>query len=343
MKMIMNDDEINSQKASHRLEKKDKFRRVTKLMRNVILIGIVVGTAIYFAVNWEPPIPPTKATRDFHDEARAEWIAELLRPLRYSEVAFDMYSNQALLINLSNGRVLFDHYGGERIYPASVTKIMTVLIGVEQGDMDEDVTVQADFDALFWAGAMQSGFGPGEVRSLSDILHGIMLPSGAEATASLAYHVAGSYEGFVALMNAKAEELGMYNTRFSNTTGLHDNNHYTTAEDIATLLAYALDNPEFRTVYTAQTYELDVPNSLGTTMLSTLFNNMYSNAFEGGEIIGGRTGFTPEAGRCLASLATNGFDEHILITFGAPDEIANQTAHIQDALLIHEYFFNLNH
>lgn len=339
--MMINDDDFTSQRMSQRLGKKEKLKLTIKLIRNVILAGIVVGTAIYFAVNWESPVPPTKATRDFHDEARTEWIAELLRPLRYSEVFFEMHSNQALLVNLLNGRVLFDHRGSERAYPASVTKIMTVLIGVEYGSMDEEVLVQADFDALFSADAMQSGFGSGEVRSMSDILHGIMLPSGAEATSSLAYHVAGSYEGFVELMNDKAQEIGMYNTRFANTTGLHDDNHYTTAKDIAILLAYALENPDFRTVFTAQTYELDVPNSFGTTMLSTLFNNMVSNEFEGGEIIGGRTGFTPEAGRCLASLATNGSREYILITFGAPNEIANQTAHILDALLIHQYFFNL--
>ena len=341
----MNDDAITSQKESHRLEKKEKLKRNAKLIRNIILAGIVIGTAIYFVVNWEPPIPPTKQARDLHDEARADWIAELLRPLRYSEVSFEMYSNQALLINLSNGRVLFDHHADEVIFPASVTKVMTVLVGLENGNMDEEVLVQADFDALFWAGASQAGFSPNEIRSLSDILYGIMLSSGAEATSSLAYHVAGNYEGFVELMNDKAQDLGMYNTRFANTTGLHDDNHYTTAEDIAILLRYALENPDFRMIFTTQTYELAIPNSLGSTLLSTLFNNMPSNEFDGGEIIGGRTGFTLEGGRCLASLATNGEFEYILITFGAPDwvEEANETAHISDALTIHEYFFNLDH
>lgn len=318
MNMLINDDEFTSQRVSQKLKKKEKLKSTMKLIRNVILAGIVIGTAIYFAVNWESPAPPTKATRDFHDEARAEWISELLRPLRYSEVAFEMYSNQALLINLSNGRVLFDHHGDEVVYPASVTKIMTVLVGVEHSSMDEEVLVQADFEALHLAGASQSGFGPGETRSMSDILHGIMLPSGAEATAALAYHVAGIQEGFVGLMNEKAQELGMYNTNFTNATGLHDDDHYTTAEDIAILLIYALENPDFRSIFTSQTYELEVPNYFGTTMLSTLFNNMDSNEFEGGEIIGGRTGFTLEGGRCLASLATNGIDEYVLITFGAP-------------------------
>ncbi|MCL2559857.1 MAG: D-alanyl-D-alanine carboxypeptidase [Turicibacter sp.] len=343
-KMIMNDDEINRQKEEQRLQKKENFTRRVKLIRNVILAGIVAGIGIHVAVNWEPPVPPTKVVDDFSRDVRTVWIEELLRPLRYSEVTFEMYSNQALLINLSNGRILFSHHADEITYPASVTKIMTVLIGIEHSEMDESVVIQADFDALWWAGAMLSGFGPGEVRSMSDILHGIMLPSGAEASSSLAYHIAGGEAGFVALMNEKAEELGMTNTHFMNTTGLHDDNHYTTAEDIAILLTYALENPEFRAIFTAQTYELAVPNSLGHTMLSTLFNTIDSNEFEGGAIIGGRTGFTFEAGRCLASLATNGEDEFILITFGTPtpDLVTNATAHILDALLIHEYFFNLH-
>ena len=336
-------DDMTRQMRDHRYGKRAKKKTILKLIRNVVIAGIVIGAAIYLAINWESPEPPIKRAPDFYDEERTEWVAELLRPHNYSEVFFEMFSNQALLVNLSNGRVLFNHHADERIYPASVTKIMTVLLGVEHGDMDEDVLIQADFDALFHAGAMQSGFGPGETRSMSDILHGIMLPSGAEAASSLAYHVAGGNEEFVDLMNEKAEELGMYNTNFINATGLHDDDHYTTAEDIAILLQYALENPDFRTIFTAQTYELAIPNSLGSTMLSTLFNNMETNEFDGGEIIGGRTGFTPEAGRCLASLATNGQDEYILITFGAPalDEEAHEIAHIVDALLIHEYFFNL--
>lgn len=341
--MLLND--YNNQRMSQKQRRQQKRKSKMKSIRNIILIGTIVGTAIYFASIWEPTSPPIKATYAFHDEARHEWIAELLRPLRYSEVDFEMYSNQALLINLSNGRVLFDHHADEVTYPASVTKIMTVLVGLEHGNLDDAVIVQADFEALWLAGASTAGFEPDEVRSLSDILYGIMLPSGGEATSALVYHVAGSEAAFIALMNDKAQELGMYNTHFVNATGLHDDNHYTTAKDIARLLTYALENPEFRTIFTSQTHELAVPNLNGTTMQSTLFSNLETNEFEGGQLIGGRTGFTLEAGRCLASLATNGEDEYILVTFGEPtaDVFTNPTAHIADALQIYEYFFNLTH
>ena len=328
--------------AVQKENRRNAFQASYKLVRNVILAGIIIGGGLYFAAVWYFQEPPMKEVDELGRESIAEIVAEITRPLTYREVNFDMYSEYALLINISNGRILFSHQADVQTYPASVTKIMTVLIGLEHGDMDEPVTVNADFEALFRAGAMQSGFRYGEVRSLSEILHAIMLPSGAEATWSLANHIAGNYEGFVDLMNGKARELGMSNTHFVTATGLHDDDHYTTANDIAILMEYALAIPEFRSIFIARTYELATPNSLGSTMHSTLFTVAPRTIFEGGEILGGRTGFTTPAGRCLASLATDGNDEFILITFGAPNSDANQIAHILDALMIYEYFLEMS-
>jgi len=258
--------------------------------------------------------------------------------MTYDDVDFRMSSEYALLINLANGLVLFEHQADVRTFPASVTKVMTALVGLEHGSMDEEIIVDADFEGLFLSEAAQSGFSQGEIRTFSEIIHGIMLPSGGEATEALANHVAGSYEAFVDLMNEKAFELGMYDTHFVTATGLHDDNHYTTARDIATLLIYALDNPEFRDVFTKDFYVMDEPNMFGDVMHSTLFYFAPTLDFDGGKIIGGRTGFTIPAGRCLASLATNGEDEFLLVTFGAGFDNDDLNAHIHDALLIFSYF-----
>jgi len=327
---------VARQRAQRRHELKAKIR----LIKRVTLAGVIIGVGIYFFSQRYFQEFPVKAMPAFDQERIAEIVAEITRPLTYDEVTFAMHSEYALLVNISNGRTLFAHQADTRTYPASVTKIMTTLIGIENGDMDEQVTINVDFNALFATGAIQAGFGYGEVRTLEEVLHAIMLPSGAEATWALANHVAGSYEGFVALMNEKARALGMLETNFVTTTGLHDDLHYTTATDIAILLEYALEIPEFRAIFTAKSYELATPNSLGSVMHSTLFANAEQTTFTGGEIIGGRTGFTTPAGRCLASLATNGVDEFILITFGAPDYLENQTAHILDALMIYEYFLS---
>jgi len=264
--------------------------------------------------------------------ASLHWVAS------YDEVDFVMSSQYALLINLTTGLVLFEHQADVRAFPASVTKIMTALVGLEHGDMDDSVVVEADFDGLFLSEAAQAGFQYGEIRPFSEIVNGVMLPSGGDATEALANHIAGSYEAFVHLMNVKARELGMHDTHFVTATGLHDDNHYTTAYDIATLLRYALENPDFREMFTREAYELSEPNIFGSIMHSTLFYFAPTTEFQGGEIIGGRTGFTFQAGRCLASLATNGEDEFILVTFGAGLDNNDQSAHIQDALTIYSYF-----
>ena len=262
----------------------------------------------------------------------------------YHEVDFEMHSNYALLINLTTDEVLFAHRENERIYPASLTKIMTVLVGIEHAD-GEDLIVQADFNELFLAGAAMARFEYGETRTLSEVLHGSMLPSGADATTTLAYHVGGTYEGFVDLMNETAARLGMSQTYFTNASGLHDDAHYTTAYDIALMLEYALEIDMFREIFTTAHYPIITRAGDEHIMASTMFNSIESltgaPTFTGGEILGGKDGFTFAAGLCLASLATDGTDEFILITLQADHEIAYQSPHVADAFTIYEYFFNL--
>lgn len=324
-----------------REKQKATAERMFRLVRNVVIAGAVIGVSIHFFVIWFFTEVPVKAAVPIEPTLITEIIADITRPLGRHEVGFEMQSEYALLINISNGRILFDHQADVQIFPASVTKIMTVLVGLENSTMDEEVTVIADFDALWLAGAMQAGFHFGETRSMSEIIHGVMLPSGAEATMALANHIAGSYEDFVTMMNEKAQALGMNDTHFVTATGLHDDNHYTTANDIAILLQYALANPEFRTIFTTAEYQLSRPNAMGNTMRSTLHQFAPTTEFEGGQIIGGRTGFTFPAGRCMASLATDGTDEFILITFGIPDPyFTNTAAHVLDALVIYEYFLD---
>ena len=327
--------------TARRNKQKVAAEAIFKLVRNVVIAGGIVGVGIHFFVIWFFADIPVKAVAPIEQPIIAEIVAEITRPLGRNEVGFDMQSEYALLINISNGRVLFEHQADVQTFPASVTKIMTVLVGLENSTMNENVTVVADFDALWLSGAMQAGFNPGEVRTMSEILHAIMLPSGAEATWALANHIAGGYEDFVAMMNERARTLGMNDTHFVTATGLHDENHYTTANDIAILLRYALTIPEFRAMFTTAEYQLSRPNSRGNIMYSTLYQSATTTSFASGEILGGRTGFTTPAGRCMASLATDGTSEFILITFGIPDpHFTNTSAHVDDALVIYEYFLD---
>ena len=316
----------------------------------LILNVLLWGSAIYLWLQDYESVPPV--AEQFTYEQEIELPVAPAPPIltfgeestdAYDEVNFSMYSNYALLINLATGEVLFARNENERVYPASITKIMTVLVGLEYAD-GEDLTVQADFNELFMAGAAMAQFEYGETRTLSEVLHGSMLPSGADATTTLAYHVGGTYEGFVDLMNATAMRLGMFDTHFTNASGLHDDDHYTTAYDIALMLEYALEVEGFREVFTASSYAITTRAGTEHVMASTMFSSIgtlgRTPEFDSGEILGGKDGFTFAAGLCLASLATDGIDEFILITLQAPYESDTSNPHVVDAFTIYEYFFN---
>lgn len=256
-----------------------------------------------------------------------------------------LYSPCAVLINRDTGEILMDMDGGERIYPASLTKIMTAVVAIEHtDDFTQRVTVEKNvFEDLCEKDASMAGFEPGEEVSLRDLLYGILLPSGAECCLTYARHVAGTEAAFVDLMNQKAEELGMCRTHFSNTTGLHEENHYTTAEDMAALLQYALSNETFREAFTSKTYDVEPTNihPKGICLQSTLSKGieeikMEGKAMEAEMILGGKTGYTDEAGLCLASLAEISGQEYILVTAGAAGSHQTEPYNILDALEVYQ-------
>jgi D-alanyl-D-alanine carboxypeptidase len=142
-------------------------------------------------------------------------------------------------------------------------------------------------------------------------------------------------------MNKKASELGMKDTHFMNVCGLHDSEHYTTAYDISVLLRYALSNEEFKEVFTSTSFDTSTDKRpSGVTLSSTLFSVMDSQEFRGGKIIGGKTGYTDEAGLCLASLAEIDGEEYMLVTMGAKGSHATEPFHIKDAVKIYETLAN---
>lgn len=184
--------------------------------------------------------------------------------------------------------------------------------------------------------ATQAGFQPGESVRVRDLVYGVMLPSGAECCLALADEASGSEEAFVEKMNKKAKSIGMKDTHFMDCTGLHDPEHYSTAYDIALLLKYALHNDTFREVAESHFHSTPATNVHpdGITYYSTMFKNMSDTSVTGGEILGGKTGYTSEAGHCLASFAQIYGREYILVTAGAAAD-ATGVPHILDAKTIY--------
>lgn len=229
-------------------------------------------------------------------------------------------SRYAILVDAKSNTVVAQSYSDERIYPASMTKIMTVIVACETvKDFEVKYTMKAEqIRKAANQGASMAGFWAWDVVSIEDLLYGVILPSGADAAYALADYVAGSEEAYVALMNKKAREIGMTSTNFTNVTGLHSDDHYSTARDIVVMMEYAMSIPTVKKVMSAVTYT----TTHGKTLVSVVFNKTeykhkkYSN---GVVMIAGKSGYTPEAGYCLATYYEDSAgNSYILVTADSP-------------------------
>ncbi len=216
-------------------------------------------------------------------------------------------SEYGILIDLYNNTVVASKNGDSRIYPASMTKIMTLIVAYEHiEDLNATYTFPAEiFDPLYQANASVAGFKPGETVPYRDLLYGTALPSGADATTALALTVAGSETAFAQLMNETAERLGLESTHFVNASGLHDPNHYTTCREMALILEYAISIPELRQVLGTYKYTTTATeqNPQGLELYNTLYSKMEGSEAEGMYVQGGKTGYTLEGRHCLATFA----------------------------------------
>ena len=226
----------------------------------------------------------------------------------------------AIIIETATGRAVAAKNPHTRFYPASTTKIMTLLVACENIKNYEDTfTMNLEItDPLYVAEASVAGFLNGEEITMTDLLYGLILPSGADAAIALAEKISGGEAEFVKLMNKKAEELGLTDTHFVNTSGLYDSEHYTTAYDMAVILETALQNPVCKKVLSTYRYTTSKTpqHPEGIELSATLFDYMYGTEPETATVLGGKTGFVNESGYCIASYGkSNETDnEYIVVT-----------------------------
>ncbi len=236
-----------------------------------------------------------------------------------AEIASDIVSQSVIVVNCEENTVVAARNAAERCYPASTTKIMTILTAVDYiTDYNKTFTFSYEVtDPFYIQGATIAGFKDSEAVNMTDMIYGAILPSGADATAGLAISIAGSEEEFVKLMNKKADELGLKNTHFTNASGLFDENHYTTAEDMAVIVRAAMANDLCRQAMSTYQYTTAAtaqhPN--GIPLTSTLFSYMYGTEPEGSDILGGKTGYVNESGYCIASFGkSDDGTEYVCVT-----------------------------
>ena len=256
------------------------------------------------------PEPEPAPEPEPEPEAPALTLAQSTEATRVLDL--ELYSSSAVLVDVQGGTVLAEKAPDAKIYPASMTKVMTLLVAAENlPDLDATFTMtQAIIDPLFLSDATMAGFVNGEAVSMTDLVYGALLPSGAEATEALAQTIAGSTEGFVALMNEKAAELGLTNTHFVNDSGLHDENHYTTVREMAVILEAAMANERCRAALSAVSYTSapTTQNPEGVAMINKFLYRIGQYELGDAVVEGAKTGFTSQAMNCCASfgIAANG-------------------------------------
>ncbi|MGM8211657.1 D-alanyl-D-alanine carboxypeptidase family protein [Virgibacillus sp. W0430] len=226
------------------------------------------------------------------------------------QASVDVSAKNAILMEQSTGRVLYEKQANEKQPIASITKVMTAIIAIESGKLNEDVTTSRR--AIYTEGS-SIYLEQGEKMKLEDLIYGLMLRSGNDAAVAISESVGGSVEGFVQLMNEKAAWLGMTNTNFTNPHGLHDEAHYSTAYDMALLMQYAMNNEKFKEISSTSTY-ISESRSYGWKNKNKLLTSYYEYC------TGGKTGFTKRSGRTLLTTAKKDALELIAVTLDAPDD-----------------------
>lgn len=228
----------------------------------------------------------------------------------------EIYAPSAILMDSSSGKILYEKNIHEKMYPASLTKILTAIMVLENCNLEEICTVSYDAVMSIEYGYVSANLQIGEQLTVEQLLNLIMVASSNDASVVLAEHVSGSSENFVELMNQKAMEIGCLNTHFTNPSGIHDENHYSTAYDLALIGKYAMKNETFRNLSKKTFYQLPATNKhenndrLFTTTNELLIsnNNNRSDNYYYKYATGMKTGFTTPAGNCLmASCTKDGF------------------------------------
>lgn len=247
-------------------------------------------------------------------------IIEYAFPEETPDIIAGNDAKYAIVIDKTNGKVVAARNAHEKAYPASTTKIMTLLVAAENiENLNDTFTMTYEItDPLFKQGASIAGFLNGEVITMTDLLYGLILPSGADAAVALANKIAGGEEAFVTLMNEKVAELGLKNTHFSNVSGLFDEQNYTTAYDMSIILSAAMQDDLCRTILSTKKYttQKTEQNPKGIPLSSTLFDYMYGTEPEIATIMGGKTGYVSQSGYCIASFGKNNSNgnEYVIVS-----------------------------
>ena len=257
-----------------------------------------------------------------------------------SDDDIELVSESAILMDTKTGKILYGKNENKKMYPASTTKIMTALLTLENCNLDETVNVSYDAVISIPEGYSTAYLQIGETLTIEQLLNLLLIHSANDAANVLAEHVGGSIESFVSMMNTRINELGLKNTHFTNTYGKHDDDHYTTATDLANLMKYCIKNENFRTIAGKASCSIPATNLYGprkynstNELIIPTNKNYYEN------ITCGKTGYTTQAGDCLVSCAYKDDLELICVILGGKT-VNNISTRFSETKKLYEYAYS---
>lgn len=262
--------------------------------------------------------------------------------------SFNISSPVALLMDASSGKILYEKNMTKKRYPASLTKVMTAIVVLENCNLEDTATVSYDAVMSLSSGYVTANLQIGEELTIEQLLYVLMVGSSNDAAIVLAEHISGSVEEFSKLMNQKAKEIGCTTTNFVNPNGVHDKNHYSTAYDLALMAKYAMQNETFRKLVSTTSYKLPITNKydredrLFTTTNSLLIvnNNNRPDNYYYKYATGIKTGFTTPAGNCLIASSNKNGLELITVVLGSGQTNEGLSERYVDTKNLFEHGYN---
>lgn len=266
----------------------------------------------------------------------------------YASTIPDTYSSACLLMEESTGKILYSKNANSIMYPASTTKIMTAILTLEKCNLSDTAVVSHNAVFSIPSGYSTASLVEGEVLTIEQLLNVLLIPSANDAAVVLAEHIAGSVEAFSDMMNAKAVELGCLNTHFINPNGIHNENHYSTAYDLALIGKYAMQFPTFKEISSKTRYTLPITNAYSKedrifNTTNDLIKPNYSSSptnYYYKYATGGKTGYTDPAGQCIVATATKDNISLIAVTLHGDFTEDNLSQRALDCKALFEYGFN---
>lgn len=259
--------------------------------------------------------------------------------ITYNDIT--LYSNSSILIDSTTGQILYEHNAYEKTYPASTTKLMTAILTLENCNLSDSVTINKDalngIPKSYTTAALKAG----ESLTVEQLLHILLIPSANDAANVLAYHIAGSIDNFAIMMNSKAKEIGCQNTHFVNPSGIHDDEHYSTAYDMALIGKYANTFEKIREIATQTSYSLpNLPDGKERVFKTTNTLITPKNKYYYEYATGLKTGYTDKAKSCIVAKAKKDDIELICVVLGGNKTEDLKSERELDCHTLFEYGFN---